>query len=78
MHPDGGTWCGKGDIPSPEAAEIRPRIPVCACCHIKAMHTSVSAAWEAGKIAGFKQADWEYGASPVYYTATNPYEEKSV
>ena len=37
-HPAGGTWCGADVTDDPEVAAIRPRIPVCAACHIKAMH----------------------------------------
>ena len=35
-HPDGGTWCGATNDPG--VADVRPRVPVCAACHIKAMH----------------------------------------
>lgn len=37
-HPEGGTWCGNGQRPSEAVAALRPRVPVCAACHIKAMH----------------------------------------
>ena len=36
--PAGGTWCGEGDTPGEAVAALRPRVPVCAACHIKAMH----------------------------------------
>ena len=36
--PAGGTWCGEGDTPGEAVAALRPRVPVCAVCHIKAMH----------------------------------------
>ena len=37
-HPDGGAWCGAAVTNDPGVADIRPRVPVCAVCHIKAMH----------------------------------------
>ena len=36
------TWCGGGERTTESMAEARPRVPVCAYCHIKAMH------WRAG------------------------------
>lgn len=35
-----------------------------------------AAAWDAGKEAALRQADWEYGASNRQYIATNPYDAK--
>ena len=35
-HPAGGTWCGATNDPG--VVDIRPRVPVCAACHMKAMH----------------------------------------
>ena len=34
-HPAGGTWCGVTNDPG--VADVRPRVPVCAVCHMKAM-----------------------------------------
>ena len=38
LHPKGGTWCGADVANDPGVADVRPRVPVCADCHIKAMH----------------------------------------
>lgn len=37
-HPEGGAWCSADVAHDPEVAGVRPRVPVCAVCHIKAMH----------------------------------------
>ena len=36
---DGGTWCGDPDAEfGGIGLALRPRVPVCAVCHMKAMH----------------------------------------
>jgi hypothetical protein len=55
-HPAGGTWCGVTNDPG--VADVRPRVPVCADCHIKAMrHRAdlLDAADERDALAAFAQ-----------------------
>ncbi len=55
---DGGTWCGDPDAEfGGIGLALRPRVPVCAVCHMKAMHYRADRqAWAEGRLEAVLRA----------------------